>query len=56
MMNFIKGMAAGMAVAAVAGFVILPKPRKYALHMKKSADRAARSIGDLVDTVVSVLG
>ena len=56
MMSFIKGMAAGMAAAAVAGFIVMPKPRKYAVHMKRSADKAAKSIGELVDSVISVLG
>ncbi len=56
MMSFIKGMAAGMAAAAVAGFIVMPKPRKYAVHMKRSADKAAKSIGELVDSVISVIG
>jgi gas vesicle protein len=56
MMSFIKGMAAGLVVGAVAGVILTPKPKRYAAQMKRTADRAVRGIGDLVDNVMSVIG
>jgi len=55
MMSFFKGMAAGLLVGAVAGAVITPKPKRYAAQMKKTADKAVQSIGDLVENVMSIM-
>lgn len=54
-MSFVKGMAVGVLTGAIAGVVLMPKPRHQCRHMRKSADKAARSIGELVDSIISVL-
>ncbi|MBR5519976.1 MAG: hypothetical protein IKU55_04585 [Clostridia bacterium] len=54
-MSFIKGMVVGVVTGAVAGVVMMPKPKRRCAHMKKSADRAARSIGELVDSILAVV-
>ena len=54
-MSFIKGMAAGIVAGAVLSMVAMPKPKRYASHVRREAGRAASSIGDLVDSVISVL-
>ena len=55
MIAFIKGMATGLLVGAVAGVVLTPKPRRYAAQMKKTAEKAVQSIGDLVENVMSIM-
>ena len=54
-MSFIKGMAVGLVTGAVTGIVLMPKPKRRCMHMRKSADKAARSIGELVDSIISVI-
>ena len=54
-MSFIKGMVVGVVTGAVAGVVMMPKPKRRCAHMKKSADKAARSIGELVDSILAVV-
>ena len=54
-MSFIKGMAVGLVTGAVTGIVLMPKPKRRCMHMRKSADKAARSIGELVDSSISVI-
>jgi gas vesicle protein len=54
-MSFIKGMIVGVVTGVVAGMVVMPKPKRRCAHMRKSADKAARSIGELVDSIIAVL-
>ncbi len=54
-MSFVKGVAVGLVAGMAAGVIVMPKPKKACGRMKKSADRAARSIGDLVDSIISVV-
>ena len=54
-MSFIKGMVVGVVTGALAGVVMMPKPKRRCAHMKKSADKAARSIGELVDSILAVV-
>ena len=54
-MSFIKGMAIGIVTGAIAGVVMMPKPKRRCARMHKSADKAARSIGELVDSIISVI-
>ncbi|MBQ4047438.1 MAG: hypothetical protein IKC99_01675 [Clostridia bacterium] len=54
-MAFIKGMVVGVVTGALAGVVMMPKPKRRCAHMRKSADKAARSIGELVDSIISVI-
>ena len=54
-MAFIKGIVVGVVTGAVAGVVMMPKPKRRCAHMRKSADKAARSIGELVDSIISVI-
>ena len=49
-MSFFKGMGVGMAVGAAAGMLVLPKKQKM------TVGKALRSVGDVVDTVVSAIG
>ncbi len=53
MNSFIKGMAAGIVAGAIAGVALTPKPKSYGVRMKKTAARAAKNLGDIVDNVVS---
>lgn len=53
MMSFMKGMAAGIVAGAIAGVVLTPKPKKHGMKLKKTASRAVRNIGDMVDNIVS---
>jgi hypothetical protein len=46
-------MAAGIVAGTIAGVMMTPKPKNYGTHMKKTAGRAARNIGDIVDNIVS---
>lgn len=55
LMSFIKGMAAGVVAGAVISMALMPKPKRFTNQLKKSADRAAHSLGDLVDSVISVI-
>ena len=54
-MSFLKGMALGVAAGAIAGAILTPKPKHRCLRMRKSADKAAKSIGELVDSIIAVL-
>ncbi len=49
-MSFIKGMGVGVVVGAAAGIIAMPKKQKL------TVGRALRSVGDVVDTVVSAIG
>jgi gas vesicle protein len=54
MMSFMKGMAVGIVAGAIAGVVLTPKPKKFGMRLKKTASKAARNIGDMVDNIISV--
>jgi len=54
-MSFIKGIATGFIAGAVVSMAVMPKPKRYGSHLRRSANRTAHSIGDLVDSVISVL-
>ncbi len=54
-MSFIKGMAAGIVAGAAISMALMPKPKRFTHQLKKSADRAAHSLGELVDSVISVI-
>ena len=52
-MTFMKGVAAGMIAGAIAGAVLMPKPKRFGARMKKTANKAARSVGEMVDNIIS---
>ena len=49
-MSFFKGMGIGVVVGAAAGMIAMPKKSKM------TVGRALRSVGDVVDSVVSAIG
>ena len=49
-MSFIKGMGLGVMVGSVVGMMVTPKKKKFDIG------KALKSMGDVVDNVVGVIG
>lgn len=52
--EFLRGMGLGLMAGATLGFAVAPKKKQS--HMKSTAGKAIRAVGDVVEQISDAMG